>query len=144
MILTASHSSLTNVSMMEPINGFFLHDWMADPKADILDNHHKMSVLCPCKNHFAIIVRAVYVILRWHTLYLVFLRDECHMRIERREHATADLSKLLSHMANRLRLNLQRFSFMWLNLMLFPCAQRVSNQWNWNDGKFSCPTGPKW
>jgi hypothetical protein len=55
-------------TIMEPKNGLFLHVWLSDPKAIIIHNRHKMSLLCPCKNYLVIIVRTGRAILRWRTL----------------------------------------------------------------------------
>jgi hypothetical protein len=43
----SQHTGLTNGAVKEPRNGFFLHDWVSDPKVVILHNHHKASFFCP-------------------------------------------------------------------------------------------------
>jgi hypothetical protein len=61
---------LTNGAVKKPRNGFFLHDWLPDLKAVIIYNHHMVSLLCPCRNDWAIMVRAGCATLRWNILQL--------------------------------------------------------------------------
>jgi hypothetical protein len=55
-------------ALKEPSNGFFLHGCVSDPKAGIIHNHHKVSLLCPCGYWSAILVRTCCATLRWNTL----------------------------------------------------------------------------
>jgi hypothetical protein len=96
LIHSAQRPGLTKGVIAEPRNGFFLHDWVSDPKAVILHNHHSMSLLCPYRNYFAIRVRTGYSMLRWNIVhgnfenYLHFNSNvvmsvsggsQCHMKI---------------------------------------------------------------
>jgi hypothetical protein len=57
LIDPAEPSGLTKGTGKEPRNVFFLHDWVSDPIVVIMHDHHKVSLFCPCRNYFAIMVR---------------------------------------------------------------------------------------
>jgi hypothetical protein len=62
-------TSLTNGAVKDPRNGFFLHDCVSHPKAVIIHYYHKMSLLYPCENYLAIMIRTSCPMLIWNTLY---------------------------------------------------------------------------
>jgi hypothetical protein len=51
-----------------PRNKFFLHDWVSDPKAGIVPNHHNVSLWCPRGKYFAIVVKTGSATIRWKML----------------------------------------------------------------------------
>jgi hypothetical protein len=74
MLFTVEHTDLTNGTVKEPRNGFFLYDWVSDPKGVILHNHPNVSPLSPYPNYPAIMVRTGYATLRWNTPHMIAWR----------------------------------------------------------------------
>jgi hypothetical protein len=58
---------LTSGAVKESRHGFFLHDWIPDPKVILIHNHHKVSLLCPWGNCLAAMVRTSCAAFRWNT-----------------------------------------------------------------------------